>query len=370
MLIRRESLQDVSKSILSAVDTANVNEITETLELIASGKVLTLNVTNREYFVSVKVELTTESELHATVNASLFLKLISQITTDTIGLEVVNNALVITGNGKYNLPLIYDGDQLLKLPEIHIDNKTIQFTFKTAILSSILYYNSKELAKGTAVSPVQYMYYVDEKGCITFTNSACINTFTLPQPIKLLLPVKLVKLFKLFNTEDVDLVYGIDEMDNGMQQVKICFKNNSVCITSHLAINDSLIDMVPADVIRGRADNIYPYSAVIKKVSLMETLNRLLLFTNPTLSTFSKCVFGTDSVTIYSVDGTNNEVISYNNSCTAITEPYETILDLNDLKLTLDSCPEEFLTLLFGDGAAFVISRSNVRNVIPECSEA
>lgn len=369
MIIRRESLQDVSRSILSAVDTANVNEITETLELVATGKILTLNVTNREYYVSVDVELPVEAELHATVNANLFLKLISQITTDTIDLKIGDNSLVIKGNGTYKLPLIFDNDKLLELPKIEILNKTVEFDLKTAVLYSMLYYNSKELAKGTAVNPVQYMYYVDEKGCITFTNSACVNYFELPKPLKLLLPVKLVKLFKLFTAEDVNVSYGIDELDNGLQQVKICFKSKQATLTSLLTVSDSLINSVPAEAIRGRAESLYPYSVVIKKSLLVEALNRILLFTGPTLSTFSKCIFDKDCVTIYSVGGDNTEVIKYNNECN-VTDPYSTILDLNDLKLTLDSCPEEYLTLLFGDGEAFVVSRTHVKNVIPECSES
>jgi hypothetical protein len=47
-------------------------------------------------------------------------------------------------------------------------------------------------------------------------------------------------------------------------------------------------------------------------------------------------------------------------------EEYETMLDLNDLKITLESCVESDLTFWFGDKQAIVIARGNIRNVIPE----
>ena len=45
------------------------------------------------------------------------------------------------------------------------------------------------------------------------------------------------------------------------------------------------------------------------------------------------------------------------------------MLDLNDIKNTLETCNEQYLNLSFGDSQAMVISRGYVRNVLPECME-
>jgi DNA polymerase III sliding clamp (beta) subunit (PCNA family) len=197
-IIRSEDLKDVCSKILTAVDSTELSLVTETLELIANGDTLTVGVTNREYFAEVKLKLEDINDFHATVNATLFLKLISQITTDTIELSVVENTLVVKGNGTYKLPLIFDGEELLKLPKIEIENVTAEFPISADTLNSILQYNSKELTKGTISKPVQKLYYVDELGAITFTNGACVNSFSLAQPIRVLFNNRLVKLFKLF----------------------------------------------------------------------------------------------------------------------------------------------------------------------------
>ena len=48
---------------------------------------------------------------------------------------------------------------------------------------------------GVVSNPIQRLYYMDERGAVTFTSGACINNFTLEKPVKILLNNKLVKLF-------------------------------------------------------------------------------------------------------------------------------------------------------------------------------
>ena len=42
------------------------------------------------------------------------------------------------------------------------------------------------------------------------------------------------------------------------------------------------------------------------------------------------------------------------------------MFDLVELKATLETCSEQYLTFSFGDSSAAVLSRGNVKNVIPE----
>lgn len=375
MIIRSEDLKNCCQSILAAVDSNEVSVVTETLELVSEGTFLYLNVTNREYYAQVKFDLNDECQpFHATVNANLFLKLISQITTDTIGLEIKENALVVTGNGTYKLPLIFDGEALLELPKININNVTASFDVDSSILNSILTYNSKELTKGTISRPVQKFYYVDEQGAITFTSGACVNSFTLNQPIKILLNNRLVKLFKLFKEGNVKFSLGYDAISDSIIQTKVCFENDNISLTAILSCDDSMLNSVPVNVIRGRAENIYSYSVNMNKDALIQTINRLLLFssglgTKENIKPYSKFEFNKDSVTIYDANGENKEVIRYNNSDLGMDGIYTAILDLADLKTTLETCFEQYLTFNFGDSSAVVIARGLVKNIIPEIKE-
>lgn len=368
-IIRTEDLKDICSKILTAVDSTELSIVTETLELIANDDILTVGVTNREYYAEVKLKLEDVQDFHATVNATLFLKLISQITTDTITLDVVDNTLVVRGNGTYKLPLIFDGEELLKLPKIEIKNKTAEFPISADVLNSILQYNSKELTKGTISKPVQKLYYVDELGAITFTNGACVNSFTLPQPIKVLFNNRLVKLFKLFKDGNVKFTLGYDAISEEIIQTKVRFETPSVTITAILSCDDTLLGSVPVKAIRGRANAEYPYSATINKSALIQTINRLNLFNNNSgvvALTSGIFEFGAKELTIYDANKENKEIINYTNDTSNVEGVYTMKLNLNDLKTTLETCTEEYLCINFGDGSAAVITRGNVKNVVPE----
>ena len=370
MLLNTQELKQVTDKILSAVDSSDVSNITETLELEVKEDNLYVNVTNKEYFVRVKLFLGYTEDFHVSVNANLFLKLISQITTEDIELTCDESSLHIKGNGNYKLPLIYDGDKLLTLPKIVINNPTVNMDIETSILNSILKYNSKEMLKGLIAKPVQKMYYVDEQGAITFTTGACVNKFSLEKPIKILLNSKIVKLFKLFTGDKVNFTLGYDALSNEIVQTKVCFEDNSTQLTAILQCDDSMLRSVPVHTIRGLAENVYPYSVTVGKNSLIQAINRLMVLSDRGVKgsfITAKFIFDKDKLTIKDNSGENVEELNYVNICNNIEAPYETIFDLNDIKLTLQICEDAYITLNFGDSNALVLARTNILNVIPEC---
>ncbi len=372
MILRIEQIQNACGKILAAVDSNALSVLTETLQLKTADKNLYISVTNREYFAQVKIPMNENIDFHATVNANLFLKLVSQITTDTIELNIVDSTLILKGNGTYKLPLIFDGDGLLELPEIEIGNPTVNFQIDSAVLLSMLQYNSKELTKGIISKPIQKLYYMDEQGAVTFTTGACVNSFTLEKPVKVLLNDRLVKLFKLFKGEKVDFTLGYDALSDEIIQTKVKFESSDVVITAILSCDDSMLKSFPVNSVRGRANATYQYSVNINREHLIQTISRLLLFSSANSSKdiikpFSSFEFKKDSVIIHDSKKENKEEIFYTNTVCGIEDKYCAILDLNDLKNTLETCTEQYVTLHFGDSQAVVLARGNVKNVIPEC---
>lgn len=371
MIIRSEELRECCGKILQAVNGNDLSVLTETLELKAQNGVLELNVTNKEYFTKVKFKLDSDVVFHAAVKAGLFLSLISRITTENIELTVDSNSLVVKGNGNYKLPMIYEGDNLLELPEIKLNNITCEMSIPASTLVSVLEYNSKELTKGTVSSVVQKLYYLDEQGAITFTSGACVNKFTLEKPIKLLLNNRLVKLFKLFrNDNNVKFELAYDNVSDTIVQTKVKFITEDVEISAILSCDDSLLNSVPVTAIRSRAAALYPYSVVIKKDALVDTIGRLMLFTDSSkdIKNEGTLQFQKDTVVVWDTNKHNFETVPYANSIQNMAEDdcYEAMFDMQDLSATLDSCKDEYVTINFGDGMAAVFVRGNVYNVIPE----
>ena len=370
MILKTESFKEVCSLILAATDSNEISTLTETLELVTEGRTLYLNVTNKEYYASVKFDLDHEEEFHATVNATLFLKLIAAVTSEAIELEMHDNYITVKANGNYKIPLIFENDKLMELPLITIDNKTVEMNVAGSILQSILNYNSKELAIGSLAKPVQKMFYVDQEGCITFTTGACVNSFALEKPIRILLNNRLVKLFKLFKDDMVKFTLGYDPISETIIQTKVSFATSKIKLTAVTGCDDSLLNQVPVGAIRNRANKAYPHSIVLSKDALVEAVNRLLLFSagygsKENVKPYSLFSFSEDKVTIYDSNKENIEVLKYANN-TVVTTPYEMTIDLIDFKKVLDGCTEQFVTVNFGDGKACVIVRNAIKNVLPE----
>ena len=370
MIIKSQKFQEICSTILAATDSAEISTLTETLELKVENKVLYLNVTNGEYYASVKFDLESDEQFHAAVNANLFLKLIAAVTTEDIELQAMSNYVLVKANGTYKIPMIFEGDKLLSLPKIEVKNPTVSMKVSGSVLESILNYNSKELLRGTISRPVQKMFYVDETGCITFTTGACVNNFSLERPVKVLFNNRLVKLFKLFKNDMVDFTLGYDSISEELVQTKVEFKTSKITLTAVTGCNDELLNSVPVSAIRGRATTTYVNNVVLNKEELLASINRLLLFSAgygsvKNLKPYSLFECKDDTMTIYDSNKENKEVIKFKNA-TKVDSEYSMTLDLSDLKLILDTITDEYVTLSFGNHQAVVLKRTNISNVVPE----
>lgn len=368
MILKSKEFKAVCSSILGAIDSNVVSEITETLELVTEGRTLYLNVTNGEYYASKKFELEESENIHATVKASTFLKLVDKITTDEIEIKMEEGYLLVKANGNYKLPFVMDGDNLLQLPQIRITNILTEMEVPYSILNSISLYNSKSIADTTVCQPVQKLYYLDEKGCMTYSNTACVNSFELEKPIKLLLNDKLVKLFKLFrDSELVKIVVGKDALSETISQTKISLMSKSMKITAILNCNDDLLRQVKVDQIRRLASQDYGNKVVLNKTETLEAVNRLILFNdNKAAKTYTKFKFDVEgNLTIYDMHEENSEILHYQRG-TEIEGEYEMTLDIVKFAKVLESCADETVTLNFGNHQACIVSRLNVKTIIRE----
>lgn len=371
MIIRTEILQESCAKILNAVDSNVLSAVTETLEIRNEGKQLSMSVTNREYFVRILFGDNIEDEIHATVNANLFLKLVSKITSETIELHTDDKSLYVKCNGDYKLPLIYDGSKLLELPTISIENVTETFDVDSSILHSIVNYNSKELGKGTISKPIQRLYYVDSDGAITFTTGACVNKFSIDMTSKLLLNDKLVKLFRLFKDTKVKVTVGHNKLSEDTVVTSVRFEAPSITIDAVLNCDDSMAVSFPVSGIRGRADTIYPTTISINKELLLQAVERLMLFSQAASKSdlslsIIKLEFNNDSVVVVDRRGVNSEAIPYTTPLDNEVK-YEALIDSSDLTKTLASATNQIVTIGFGNEQAFVVSEGLVKWVIPEC---
>jgi len=372
MVLKTQLFQETCKTILMAVDSSNY---AANLELITDQNILYLNVTNREYYVSIKYQLDQEENFHAVLNAQLFLNLITTITADTFILESKDNIVIIkTGKSTYKLPLIFENDTLLKLPTISIDNITVSMPIKLEILNSIVNVNRKEFLKlknrdTATINLLNKFYYIDEDGCFNYTDGGTLNTFKLDKPVKLALTDNIVKLFKLFKT-DVFFDFGHNLLSNGVVQTVAIFKSD----TTYLAINaisDSTILsklQTCCGILKRYVSDLYETTITVDANTLLAALNRLLLFTkNSYADTKLFAIYMKFTITptelLISDNMNNTESIVIENS---ISSNYEMQLNLMDLKLLLEACKNEHITINCGNHKVVIIKHGLISHMLPE----
>ena len=374
MILKTKTFQEAANKILVAVglDKANAN-----LELAAKDDALFLRVTNREQYAAVKFELEQPTEFRAVVDATLFLNLISGINTEEFELTINDtNINVKAGKSSYKLAMIYENDKLMELPIIKLEPNEVTVSMSVAhdILMSILNVNAREIqkAKKLDVNELQRYYYIDETGCFTFTTGACVNAFTLEKPIKLLLTDKVVKLFKLFNT-DVWMTYGHNVNSDGSLQPIVAFQTEDVYVATRLLNDETCIHKIkaPCDAMKNLIKEVYDHNLVLSASDLSAAIARLLMFhknssAKADLSFVPAVVnFTNTELTISDMTGDNHEAITIENG-SSTAGGYSMGVNLIDLKAVLDSCKNEHITVNCGNRKSIIINRGTISNVIAE----
>lgn len=383
LIIKTDKIKDIANKVAISVDGERTSPISELIELELKNKNLTLKTTNKEYFfkTTIKDVTNTDEYFHVTVVADTFLTLITKTTSNEIKFEIVNNNLVLYGNGKYTFPLVLDNDQVVVLPEIEFKEtgNEIKFEIDGNILKSIYEFNSRELNKEVAVDPIQKYYYLDNKGALTFVEGACISEFEInTTPFKLLLNERLVQLFKLFSGQKVNVTIlkeatNINTDDSQVFKNKIKFTIEDSELIAILPDSD-LVEKYPSIQIRALANIDYPGQVIISKTLLLEALDRLSIFNRKGSSTkvdLKKCGqldFSNDSVKIISLKDQNSETIPYlNGSLKPFT--FTSYVSLSDLTKHGNISLNDSIILYYGTGDAIMMQRKNLKQVIPELGD-
>ena len=360
MLIKTKIIQEKCKLIAQAIDTTN-----PVIKIEAKNNKLYLCVRGNEYYVKITTDIDSDEVFDYVVEAKLFLNLVSNIDDEYFEIkQEQNNIKILTNNGKYKLPIVYENDNNIEINEIKLDNVTVNFTFPADALHSINKVNSKEIQKyKQAISnPIQRLYYITNTGCFTFTSGSCLNEFDLPKPVEFLAPEKLVKLFMLFNS-DPEFELGYDVIKN-YTEAKVILKTDSVYLGYIIDNDDSLLNKIKGPYLATKKyiNENYLINAVISVDSLISTINRFCIF-NDIEDSINIRVSKNNFIVIDCAE--NSEKIQIENS-SKIQVDYDLRLKLKDIKFAIDNREGGYITLNCGNNRSVVINKGKIYNIIPE----
>lgn len=369
MKLKAEKFKKLCATVITAVESGVAQKNAGVLTLETKGNYLYLNTAGTDYYLSARFLPEEFSDINVSVQASLFLKLIADLDSDEIELLAKDKYLSIkSSTGSFKVPYIFINDKPATLVPITINNPVTEMNIDGDVLYSILQFNSKELVKTVwQKQELQKLFYVDQLGCITFTNGACINSFNLEKPVRFLLKDKIVKLFKLFKGTGVHFTLGYDDVENRLTQTKVSFETEDIVLTAITMLNESVL-LVKAgeEQIRALGNKIFPYTLILDTEAMRRAINRLLLFVKKEDQLLSTAIISCnqDELSILGA-GENTEVIKVG-AGSIIDGEYKMRVQLYDLKLVFDTAVEPTITVSFGDRRVIALTRSSVRNLIPE----
>ena len=191
----------------------------------------------------------------------------------------------------------------------------------------------------------------------------------------MLLNDRVVKLFKLFST-DVNFSFGYDALPNGVVQTKVIFEAENVYLAAIIVNNDILLNQVlgPYNATKNYLNENYANKLVVSVNGLNSAITRIMSFSKDDKSVGDAKVFAAafaiDNNDLIITDSLGNcEAVKIENNTIADAN-YKMTLNLNDIKLLLDACSSDFITLNFGNHKSVVFNRTNISNLVPELTLA
>ena len=259
----------LKKMVSYAIQGAGFNKLLELSTLmgirVADGE-LYLNTTDGTNNLSVSGKCVAD-DMDITVNAELFSKLIGKINSDTVDMEIIDNTLVVKGNGKYTLELVPDenGD-LLSFPD-KFPKETTEIG-KISAGDLVVINNTVKASLSQVAGSVYSSYYFGD--IVASTDKAMMSIFN----------------HKVFDTPYLINKEFVDLMSMGLADVSLSKADNMLVADIETdGCSISICTTLPTNISDFNIEGVNKFAALevtsfcrFKKAQMLELLDRLALF--------------------------------------------------------------------------------------------
>lgn len=382
MKINVKELKTITKKIsvvYNADDNANY------LNIKSIDNILYFSLTNKEFYVSFKLATEVNEDFNATIATKAFVDMINSLSGDELSLEATENVLKLSaGKSKYKLPMIF-ADTVLKEPTpINVVNPTTTMVVPAAILASINDINSQEFVRvneNKIKNIANKLYHISDAGCFTAANSfgACLNSFTLAQPIDLLINRRIAKLLTLFTT-DPTLTYELVTVSgtnaaNAVQQAVINLTSDDIKLGALTTADQKIRAVVMGMVtkIRQITSAVYQQNLVINAKMFASALSRLdtaAKYTGNTATSdgYSVKLTVENGIALLTDEKGNSEEFVLENTSTSVGK-YSVILLISKVKSIIDLCKSDTFTLRANNNSPIILEFGTVKYVLAPIAE-
>ena len=318
---------------------------------LKDGK-LTLITTDMTNYLYVSGDVSAEEDFYATVRADIMAKFIASLTSENVIFEMTDKYLEVQGNGDYKIDLVLDdGGTMVEFPTFEPCKKKIG-TVSMSKIQTILTTLKPALSKDV-VTPCYTNYFVGDS--VIATNMNIINMMgeKLFEKAKkpLFISTELMDLIGLCSSDTVEIRNDGDNFD---------------VISDTVQIHSTLFeytDQYQTDDINGVIEFEYPSTCQIKKNTLLQTLDRIMLFIDDEFSDgVANLKFDKNGLTIESTLSNGSETIEYVSA--EHKEDFECVISAISLKEQAKSFATDNLTICYGREDAIKIVEDNIMSCI------
>ena len=351
LTINTSTLQNMVAKSMKGASCNKMIPLTGLMAIELKDHLLTLITTDATNYLYVREDKVEGDDFYVVIQAEMFSKLISKLTCEKVSLDLKDNTLMVTGNGKYSIELPLDEEgELIKYPnplatftsageEMTVNLSTIKLILNTA----------KAALADTLEVPCYTGYYVGHKIVATDTYKICGIDIKLWDEPALISP-EMMSLLDIFTDEKFVAVRN----DNTM-----VFE--SANCTVYGTLMDS-IDDYQIEAIDGLLAQDFESSCKITKSALLQLLDRLALFVSPYDKNGVYLTFTRDGLQVESKQANSIEVIPYAES--KGFRDFTCCIDIEMLHSQVKANTGDGITICYGEDSAIKIVDGNVAQVV------
>ena len=339
LVVRTSILQDLTVRASKGSSCIESLPLTCLMEIKLENDVLSLTTTDGPNYITVKETGITGSPFYIVVETKLFSQLVSKITTQEITLETDGNSLKVIGNGTYNIALRLENGEPIRFPSIEFDYSVNKVHISPEQLRSILTNNKASIAT-TKEDPILICYYLDDQKVLTTDGyKCCVNNIkAFESPV--CLEQKIMDLTSFVVDDN-----GVDiQLDRG----KVCFSSSKGTLVGPRVEEQDAMTYPVQDVLETANTQKYSSSCRLNRNALIDTLERLSLFSSDYDRNAVYLTFETDGVTVSNKKSGSNEFLRYIDTPTpAPTQDISVAMDIGMFKPILQTGTKDSVELRY-----------------------
>lgn len=348
--VKTIKLKDMVSKAIKGASNNKILPLTGMLAIELKDNTLTLTTTDFSNYLEIKCPKIEGEDFYVVVQAEMFHKLISKLSTEYVTLELKDNVLAVKSNGQYKLELPVDENgKLVKFPEYRTKIDTPAHTINLTTLKTLLTTNKASVAQDLTV-PALTGYYICAEGVWTSDSfTACKNKITSIKET-FMLPAQVVELFNVLTDSEVNIYVG---------DTNVILDTPDVVIYGKLLLEK---DNFPIEAVTNYLDTKFDSNCKFNKDDLLSILDRLLLFVGPYDKNEVYLTFTNEGMVIESKQQTGKELIPYSESANFVA--FTCCIDIELLKSQVQAQQGELIELFYGNDSAIKLVSGPVTQIV------